>query len=571
MALFIASVQTARRHDTGWKSTPGAAATEARELASASINVQQHFWETIESGGYPTQYRLTLTRGFVKFDISDVAGTPGRAMLQVPTSDPLNDDFDELGITYYHATTEPGDDGNHFGYARPGTSCPDEFVTQYVGRVNATGTLNVLNAVLDCLDPGAPEAFRIGLLAYTAAENLAPAGNIAGMFDTLPLTLTIDCKPTLTTVATSAGAQMNQWFDLTFTTLATAADEADPDSPVITFRIEEILAGTLTMGPTRATSQPVAEGTTIFSGGLQHLYWRPPTGQTGDIAAFTITAWDGALGSDTPVTVTINVAEGNHPPTLTQLTVMMGGEQDTPYNVSYAVLSGVALNFADPDPGDTLSFRFAGGLRPGSTLKKGGTDCVSGETLLSPGETWVFTPAPGDNGMSVPVFFVKAYDGTIASADAVQAYLTLAAAEPPETNHPPTLTYCGPFTDAVEDTPYLLPFATMETASDLDDEDEGDTLSFRITGILAGNLYKDGTELTGDGTELFGAGETLTWEPPAGIGAIAAFTVKGWDGEANSDEDVTVTFHLTGHTTDDTEEPDEMRRLLCVRRWNRGI
>src|SRR5204863_8467635 len=64
---------------------------------------------------------------------------------------------------------------------------------------------------------------------------------------------------------------------------------------------------------------------------------------------------------------------------------------------------------------------------------KGGVAVTPGVTLLSSGESWVWTPATNANG-TLSAFAIKAYDGTAASAGAVPVSVSVAAV-----NDAPTL------------------------------------------------------------------------------------------------------------------------------------
>ena len=114
-----------------------------------------------------------------------------------------------------------------------------------------------------------------------------------------------DQPPTLTTVATLAGASRDTPFTITYDALAAAADEADPEGGPVHFRIRAVSSGTLLQGGTAVTP-----GTTLLSPGGS-LTWIPAAGATGTLAAFTVDAWDGALASSAEVPVRVQVAAGN--------------------------------------------------------------------------------------------------------------------------------------------------------------------------------------------------------------------------------------------------------------------
>lgn len=102
--------------------------------------------------------------------------------------------------------------------------------------------------------------------------------------------------PTLTTIDPIAGAQVGQPFTLSYAALAAAADEADPDGDTVLFRIESVVAGTLTKD-----GSPVTPGSTTLGPGESLVYTPASAGSA--VAAFTVVAYDGELASSPAVTV----------------------------------------------------------------------------------------------------------------------------------------------------------------------------------------------------------------------------------------------------------------------------
>ena len=115
--------------------------------------------------------------------------------------------------------------------------------------------------------------------------------------------------------------------------------------------------------------------------------------------------------------VTMNAA-----PTLTTVSTLTGGTEDTALTISYATLAAAA-NEADVD-GDPLSFRIE--AVSSGTLTKNGAAVTAGTTLLPSGESLVWTPAANAHG-TLNTFTVKAWDGTLASASAVQVAVEISA------------------------------------------------------------------------------------------------------------------------------------------------
>lgn len=115
--------------------------------------------------------------------------------------------------------------------------------------------------------------------------------------------------PTLTTISTLTGAFEDTPFTITYDMLANAADESDPDSDPISFRIKTVVNGTLTKD-----GNPVVPGVTLLSSG-ESLVWRTPQDLSGQFNAFTVVAYDGKKESTPPVMVKIYALPVNDPPT----------------------------------------------------------------------------------------------------------------------------------------------------------------------------------------------------------------------------------------------------------------
>lgn len=130
------------------------------------------------------------------------------------------------------------------------------------------------------------------------------------------------------------------------------------------------------------------------------------------IAIFTLSA-DGSL-------TTFGVP--NTAPTLTSMDTLTGASEDAAYTIPYDTLKN-ASNAADID-GDAISFRVEA-LSSG-TLTKGGTAVTPGTTMLSTGESLVWTPEANANGI-LNAFTVKAYDGSDTSSTAVQVKVSTAS------------------------------------------------------------------------------------------------------------------------------------------------
>ncbi len=133
---------------------------------------------------------------------------------------------------------------------------------------------------------------------------------------------------------------------------------------------------------------------------------------------------------DTTGTTTATVAQTTSsaftvgtPPTLTTINTLTGATEDTPFTISYATLAAAA-DEADVD-GNAISFRVEA-VGNGALTKNGGA-VVAGTTLLSSGESLVWTPATNANG-TLAAFTVRAFDGNLASASGVAVNVIVTAA-----------------------------------------------------------------------------------------------------------------------------------------------
>lgn len=129
------------------------------------------------------------------------------------------------------------------------------------------------------------------------------AGGSKSTSKTVTLTVNpVNDAPTLTEIASLTGAVAHTAFPITYADLAAAADEADIDCDELSFRIEQVLSGTLKKEPAAVTPG----STTLASG--ESLSWTPDEYGTG-VEAFTVKAFDGLLASASPVTVKVDVTQ----------------------------------------------------------------------------------------------------------------------------------------------------------------------------------------------------------------------------------------------------------------------
>ena len=178
----------------------------------------------------------------------------------------------------------------------------------------------------------------------------------------------------------------------------------------------------LTLTGTNATDTNFVVGTMSWGGGStngQQAIYLPVTVSN----ATSITATMTKNGSSSGVSMSgVILVENSDAPTLTTISTLTNATEDNAFTITYDTLKN-ASDAADAN-GDAISFRVEA-LSSG-TLTKNGTNVVEGSTLLSTGESFVWTPATNANG-TLGAFSVRAWDGSAASASTVQVNVNVAA------------------------------------------------------------------------------------------------------------------------------------------------
>jgi alpha-tubulin suppressor-like RCC1 family protein len=146
--------------------------------------------------------------------------------------------------------------------------------------------------------------------------------------------------PTLTAVDIISGQTEGEPMEISYTSIAAAADEADVDGDVISFRIEAVSSGTLQKWSSSAWAA-VVPGTTLVAAG-EKLRWTPSIGTTGLQNAFTIKAWDGQFASATVVQLKIDASRW----TIVPWTAAATSGLDPRYRYTHAYSFGASGSFA---------------------------------------------------------------------------------------------------------------------------------------------------------------------------------------------------------------------------------
>jgi VCBS repeat-containing protein len=250
--------------------------------------------------------------------------------------------------------------------------------------------------------------------------------------------------------------------------------------------------------------------------------------------SFTYKANDGSLDS-APAIVTVNIAAVNDAPTLTTVSALTGAPEDTALTISYAALAAAA-DAADVD-GDTLSFRVQA-VSAGS-LTKGGLAVEAGTTLLGTGESLVWTPAANANG-TLNAFTIKAWDGALNSATAIQVQVTVAAV-----NDAPTLSAIA--VSGTKDT--TVAFTAANFTGAYSDVESTTLASITVATLPATGLLKlSGTDVTASQVIPAANLGNLTYVPAANENGAKTFTVTASDGTLSSAA-ATVTMTLAATVT----------------------
>ncbi|MGY0195427.1 hypothetical protein ACWA7J_10170 [Leptothrix sp. BB-4] len=422
-------------------------------------------------------------------------------------------DVDSVGLSFRVESITTGTlqkwNGTAWTDATAGTLVGSGDKLQWKGAANANGTLDAFT--VKAWDGAAASASAIQVKASVSAVNDAP---------------------TLTSVTTLTGFTEDTFHEITHADLIAVADEADVDGVGLSFRIEAVSTGTLQKWNGTAWTDATA-GTLVGSG--EKLQWKGAANANGELNAFTVKAWDGALASATAVQVKATVLPVNDAPTLTTITTLTGFTEDTFREITYADL----IAAADEADVESTSVGFRIELVSTGTLQKwNGTawaDATSG-TLVGSSEKLQWKGAANANG-ELNAFTVTAWDGAAASATAIQVKANVSAV-----NDAPTLTSVTTLTGFTEDTFREITYADLIAAADEADVDST-AVGFRIEAVSTGTLQKwNGTAWT-DATAgaLVGSGDKLQWKGAANAnGTLDAFTVKAWDGAAASASEVQV-------------------------------
>lgn len=414
---------------------------------------------------------------------------------------------------------------------------PDGDIIYYRLSSVTTGTLTKNNVPMtpgDSIGPGesvrwVPANNNLGMQqAFRVFVSDGPgAGALTSSFPVQVTVNLVNLPPEISTnINTLTGATEDTVFSISYSTLLSNTAFTDPNQgDPFSFRLDSIISGTVTKNGAFATP-----GVTLLGPG-ETWVWTPAADANGVLSAFTVKGFDGQLTSTNTATVNIDVSPVSDAPTMTSISTLTGAARNQPYSIPYnQLLSASDANDVD---GDLLTFVITS-ISSG-TVTKNGAAIGPGDTIAA-GETVVWTPPVGAPNTSA-AFTVVVFDGGLFSTPAVQVNVAVQ-------NTIPTLTSISTLTGVLEDGSLTIPYSTLLAQSNAADGDLT-PISFRIDAVLNGTLTKNGSPVI-PGTTLFASGETLLWTPAANAsGNINAFSVRAWDGEANSASSVNVPIFVT--------------------------
>jgi|GEM_PF-1043302 len=233
--------------------------------------------------------------------------------------------------------------------------------------------------------------------------------------------------PTLTTINVISRANQYQHPEISYATLAAAANEADPESDPIEFRVKSVIAGSL-----------VKNGTYVpFNGRLgpgETWFWVPPAGANGVIDAFRVRAFAAGDESIADVIVQIDVTPVDDRLTVTASNVTVAEDSGAFTSTNWATGSSGLTD----ENGQALAF----------ALTNSNTALFSVQPAISSTGTLTFTPAPNENGSATLGVRVTANGGLNQSV--IQNYTITVTAQPDAPTIAATFngTSTAPFTDA---------------------------------------------------------------------------------------------------------------------------
>ena len=249
------------------------AATKSVKVSVGAVNdapTLTRFSGPITSGNEDSAIPITFAALAAKGDQADIDSAVTGFVVKEVTTGTLKIGTSEATATQWNASTNKVITASLNGYWTP--------------ALNANGTQS---------------AFKVVARDDGSLESATPVQAVVSVSPVID-------APTLTTIDIISGQTEGTPIEISFTSIAAAADEADVDGDVISFRVETISSGTLQKW-NGSTWVAVTPGTTLIAGSDKVL-WTPADGATGLQNALTLKAWDGQLASANAVQLKVDAA-----------------------------------------------------------------------------------------------------------------------------------------------------------------------------------------------------------------------------------------------------------------------
>ncbi|NBW82782.1 hypothetical protein EBR21_13610, partial [bacterium] len=268
--------------------------------------------------------------------------------------------------------------------------------------------------------PSAPGNGNVSTLFTVKAWDGDNYSNNSGNVQATFTAATNNIVPLLSYVRDFTGAVKDVAYPFTYTTLRSGGAPARTDafdaeenvnSPSLKFKVKSIYSanGKLCAGNdgTCTGSALAVEQLIEPSAPNASFNWKPASGLTGRLKAFSIVAYDGTDESGTPVDVYFQVSAPNATPTLAAGPAINGAYEDVPFNISYDMVRQATVT--NDDQAGPVKYLITHVFSADGSLAKGGSAVVTGTTFLQVTESLTWTPVANKNG-SISAFKVKAVD-----------------------------------------------------------------------------------------------------------------------------------------------------------------
>ena len=245
--------------------------SEVVRLNIAAVNdapVLSAFTTSAATGAEDTEIQVTFASLNGQGTASDIDGTVVAFVVKQITSGTLRIGTDSFSATPWNATTNSTVNSNLNAYWTP--------------ALNANGSLPAFKVVAK--DNGGLESIALAQVSVSVTP--------------------VNDAPVISKAMTISGLVNNTPLEISYDSIAAAADESDVEGDVISFRIAAVTNGTLEKWNGSAWAA-VVPGTTLISAG-EKVRWSATTFSSMAQNAFTIKAWDGQLDSSSVAQIKVD-------------------------------------------------------------------------------------------------------------------------------------------------------------------------------------------------------------------------------------------------------------------------